>query len=331
MFYYEMHCHNCVGSACSKTEPEQTVISYKEQGYSGLVITDHCGRGNTALDRALPWALQAQIFTSAYLRAKETASKLDFDVLFGMEWGYGGGKEALIYGLTPEDLIYFEGLEGTYPDSMKNGGVSQGSAANLKELAKVVHEHGGIIIAAHPFRHRDYISENSEPDLTLLDGMEEANFHDTPQDALLSLDFAAAHSDIILTCGSDCHGTAGGMMAGMAFYERIRTEKELVNAIKSGKCMALNMTGTKTEYNPVLNTFFDTFGIGYKAVGEYGMNMDVSSKETKDGKIVFYRRDNVISGILFWKTKPNLAVALKAIEDRLTLSDEEYMYMMKYL
>lgn len=110
----------------------------------------------------------------------------------------------------------------------------------------------------------------------------------------------------------------------------ITSRKEFMdNAIKSGKCAAQNMFGQKTVYNPILNTFFDTFDIGYKAVGEYGMNFDVSVAEAGEGSVIFYRRDNIITGILFWNIKPVLATAIKCIEDRLTLSDEEYMYMMK--
>ncbi|MBQ0104534.1 MAG: FAD-dependent oxidoreductase, partial [Armatimonadetes bacterium] len=103
------------------------------------------------------------------------------------------------------------------------------------------------------------------------------------------------------------------------------------NAIKGGKCAASNMCGIPLEYSPVLNTFFDVFDVGYKAVGEYSANMDVSMKEIGEGSVVFYRKDNVIQGILFWKVKPSIPMAVKCIQDKLTLSDEEYLYMMKYL
>ena len=102
------------------------------------------------------------------------------------------------------------------------------------------------------------------------------------------------------------------------------------NAIKSGKCAAQNMLGNRTEYDPVINTFFDAFDISYKAVGEYGMNMDASYKKVEEGSIIFYREDNIIKGVVFWKVKPALAIATNIIKDKLTLSDEEYLYMMKY-
>ncbi len=102
------------------------------------------------------------------------------------------------------------------------------------------------------------------------------------------------------------------------------------NAIKSGKCAGQNMLGTPTEYDPIINTFFDAFDMSYKAVGEYGMNMDVSYKKVDEGSAMFYREDNVIKGIVFWKVKPALAMATTIIKDKLTLSDDEYLYMMKY-
>lgn len=101
------------------------------------------------------------------------------------------------------------------------------------------------------------------------------------------------------------------------------------SAMKGGKCAAQNMLGIKTSYDPILNTFFDAFDLSYKAVGEYAMNMDVTFKEVQGGSVIFYKKDNEIKGVLFWKVKPALAVASKLIEDRLTLSDEEYFYMMK--
>lgn len=111
----------------------------------------------------------------------------------------------------------------------------------------------------------------------------------------------------------------------------IKMRKEFMdNALKMGKCAALNMCGLPNKYNPIINTFFDAFDLGYKAVGEYGMNMAVSTQEVGDGKVVFYKIDNVIKGILFWGVKPALAPALKIITDKLTLSDEEYLAMMKY-
>ncbi len=102
------------------------------------------------------------------------------------------------------------------------------------------------------------------------------------------------------------------------------------NAIKSGKCAGQNMLGNKTEYDPIINTFFDAFDMSYKAVGEYGMNMDVSYKKVDEGSVIFYREDNVIKGIVFWKVKPALAMATTIIKDKLTLSDDEYLYMMKF-
>ena len=113
-------------------------------------------------------------------------------------------------------------------------------------------------------------------------------------------------------------------------YGRNMRKEFMDNAIKSGKCAAQNMLGTPTTYDPILNTFFDAFDISYKAVGEYGMNMSASYKNIDGGSVIFYREDNIIKGIVFWKVKPALAIATTCIKDKLTLSDDEYLYMMKY-
>lgn len=218
MYLYEMHCHSNACSACSGVTPEDLVHSYKASGYAGLVLTDHCSRGNTCVPRDIPWKEQADIFYNAYLTAKAVGDELDFDVLFGLEYNYGRGKEALLYGINLNFLYNFKNF----------------NRAPLSEAYERVHACGGLIIAAHPFRNRSYIEDHiAPPPLEYLDGVEAVNYCDTPEDDERELAFANAHPELILTSGSDWHSKATEIMAGMEFNKRIKTGAELVAALKN--------------------------------------------------------------------------------------------------
>ena len=53
MYLYEMHQHTVRCSACGRGDPEKTVYALKEDGFAGMVITNHFLHGNTGIDRDL--------------------------------------------------------------------------------------------------------------------------------------------------------------------------------------------------------------------------------------------------------------------------------------
>lgn len=216
MFYYEMHCHSSACSACSSISPAELALSYKNAGYSGLVLTDHCSRGNTCVDRKLPWKEQADIFYGAYLEAQAAAEDDGFTVMFGLEYGYGEGKEALLYGI---DIDFLSDLDCFH-------------TASIEEVSRRVREYGGVIIAAHPMRSRPYIPHLNEPDMSLFDGMEKYNFADRAEDDERELALAAKHPDIIHTAGGDRHCAVTELLAGIATEHRINDNKQLVKTLK---------------------------------------------------------------------------------------------------
>ena len=70
MFYkYELHVHDKLCSACAHNTPEEMVDAYRRAGYSGMCFTNHFLRGNTAVDRSLPWEQKMRAYWDAYQRA----------------------------------------------------------------------------------------------------------------------------------------------------------------------------------------------------------------------------------------------------------------------
>lgn len=220
MYLYETHCHCSQCSACGRSTSRELVRGYHAAGYSGLVLTDHFIRGNTSVDRSLPWPERMQAYYDAYLEAKEEGDALDFDVIFGIEHAYGAGKEVLLYGIDLDFLL-------------KNDDIRH---ISLGELADRVRAYGGLVIMAHPYRDRDYVDMSVQPQEEVLDGIELYNACNAPGEDLQALALAERNPRYILTSGGDIHHWADPRIgsAGLWFDRRIRDGKELVAALKAG-------------------------------------------------------------------------------------------------
>lgn len=217
MYKYEMHLHSKGCSLCSIATAEELIVAAKNKGYSGVVFTNHFFRGNTSIDRKLPWESFVSAYEEDYLRAKAFGEQLDFDVIFGIEEGLGKGKEILIYGLGPEIIK-------SNPEF---------KSMQLPELYKFIHKNGGFAVCPHPFRRRDYIIEpDKEPDFRYFDAIEVSNHCNTIEENLRATEFAKSNG-MKMIAGGDAHSVGGIGYSGLAFKKRIKNSKELVRQLKS--------------------------------------------------------------------------------------------------
>ncbi|MBQ4139825.1 MAG: PHP domain-containing protein [Clostridia bacterium] len=215
MYKYEMHMHSspCSGGGC---DIELHIDNLVKKGFAGMVITNHFFRGDTRIDRNLPWNEFCDSYRDDYLRGKAYAEKHDFDLLFGLEEGAGEGKEILVYGITP-DFMYDERLRN----------------APTELFIKLAHEAGGLVFQAHPFRNRSYIPvPGLIPEFDMLDGIEVYNTGNTPEANEQARLFVQEHPQRC-TVGSDGHSPVGGGRTAIVAKQRIRTEKALVEVLKS--------------------------------------------------------------------------------------------------
>ena len=74
-------------------------------GYSGFVITNHFYHGSTAIDRNLSWEAFVDAYREDFETTRNYGEKMGIQVFFGIEECYAKGKEMLIYGISPEQLI----------------------------------------------------------------------------------------------------------------------------------------------------------------------------------------------------------------------------------
>lgn len=223
-YLYETHLHTSQASACARCTGAEMARACKKAGYTGIIVTDHNWGGNTAVDRMLPWKTWVTEFVRGYEDAAKMGKRIGLDVFFGYEAGYCG-TEFLIYGLDKEFMFEHPELK----------------TATVQEQFELVHEAGGMVVHAHPFREEDYI-----PQIRLypkyVDGVEGINAthsnhkstaHNDSAYDVRAIAYAGEHA-LFMTAGSDIHSTVllGG---GMAFRRRIKSIQDFIAALRGGE------------------------------------------------------------------------------------------------
>lgn len=214
-FLYETHLHTRDASACGASSAEEHVRAHHDAGYTGLVLTDHFFNGNTAIDRELPWPERIEAFCGAYDRALEAAADLDFDVFFGLEYNCQGA-EFLTYGIDKTFLL-------DNPDLL---------SWPLSEYCNRVRKAGGMIIHAHPFRLRSYISE-VRLYTDCIDAVEVVNLGNGDPSFDAQAHAYAREHNFPMTRGSDIHNAKNIRNGGMSFATRPRDIFEMIEMIKA--------------------------------------------------------------------------------------------------
>ena len=229
-YLYETHLHTAQSSACAKCSGADMAKACKEAGYTGIIVTDHNWGGNTAVNRAFSWKDWMKEFVKGYEDAKRMGEQIGLDVFFGYEAGYHG-TEFLIYGVEPEYMLAHPKLR----------------TASIEEQFALVHEAGGMVIHAHPFREEYYIPEiRLYPEY--VDGVEGINATHSNGRSMSHnkavFDTRAIHyakeKGLPMTAGSDIH-TTSLLNGGVAFKRRLTSAQDFVQAVKGGEdCILTN-------------------------------------------------------------------------------------------
>ncbi len=231
-YLYETHMHTSECSACGAGSGAEMAGVYAAAGYTGVIVTDHFFYGNTAVDRRLPWSQWVEKFCLGYEHVKAEGDKLGLQVFFGWESCYGG-TEFLVYGPDKEWLL-------THPEIRD---------ATVEEQIDLVHEAGGIVCQAHPFREADYISEiRLFPDH--VDAVEGINAsHSSLVKKTRNPEFNdraikyAKENHLPMTAGSDQHSTQM-LWGGMVFPRKLADIHDFNRAVLQGEALRL-LDGTE--------------------------------------------------------------------------------------
>ncbi len=215
LYKYETHSHTSETSKCSHIDGASLARFYKSLGYTGVFITDHFYNGNTAVPRTLSWDEWVETFMLGYRNAKAEGDKIGLDVFFGFEYSIKG-NDFLIYGLDEEWLH-----ENSDQLSLK-----------LRDYLDLVHESGGMVVHAHPFREADYIDH-----IRLLPRHVDAveiNNTSMPPEYNRRAEWYAREYDLKTTAGSDNHVGMRQRLGGVYSKERLTSVSDYIRLIMDG-------------------------------------------------------------------------------------------------
>lgn len=224
MYLYETHLHTSEASLCAQNSGAEYPAHYRALGYQGIIVTDHFFNGNTTIPANLPWEERVRLFCMGYRNAREAGDRMGFQVFFGWESRYHW-DEYLVYGLSPEWLAAHPEIVTCDPPAQH----------------RLVRAGGGVVVQAHPFRERGYMSEISLRPYDV-DGVEVANAGNDPAQDALAFRYARRF-DLPMTAGSDAHmfaHAARGRALGVAFDAPLADIGDYVRVLRERRAIGLN-------------------------------------------------------------------------------------------
>lgn len=226
-YKYETHMHTYESSICGKATAREQVKQYKRNGYDGIIITDHLNRSNflgSVYHRSIPlitWKQKVDFMIAGYLAAKEAGDRVGLDVFLGWEYRSEDGADFLTYGLDDFFLI-------THPDLHKMG---------LAEYSELVHDHGGFIVQAHPYRNKHYRGGCDSPaDIRYIDAIEGFNASriGIGTENIDAMNFAT-ENNIPVQSGTDSHRIDRPFYSGIELPAKARSIFDIISAIRDRK------------------------------------------------------------------------------------------------
>ena len=223
-YLYETHLHTSQASACGISRGHEYISRYKDLGYTGIIVTDHFYRGNTAIDRNLPWPKWVTAFCRGYEDAREEGVRRGLDVFFGWEETYDG-DDYLVYGLDKQWLL-------EHPEVCR---------WTRREQFKEAKRYKGCVVQAHPFRQYHYINRICLSGS--VDAVEAANAAN--QRSFDALAWAYAKKiKVPITAGSDIHRASDAQfdLFGVLLDKKMETITDYVKAIQNNTLAGLKVT-----------------------------------------------------------------------------------------
>ena len=134
---FEIHFHTKETSGCALVPAAEGVNLYRQEGYDGIVVTDHLADYEQNARQKMDWNTFVNRFMTGYLAAKAEGDTCGMAVYLGMELRFNeNANDYLVFGITEEFLRSHEWL-------------CEETLASFFEIAK---ENDLTIVQAHPFR-----------------------------------------------------------------------------------------------------------------------------------------------------------------------------------
>lgn len=213
-YLFEMHCHTSEVSGCGRVEAIQAVKLLKQNGYSGVVVTDHLTPDGIKGTCVADWNGFIEQFLTGYKLAKQEENQ-DFKVLLGAEIRFPeNDNDYLLYGLNEEFLF-----SQPYINRL-----------SLKEFRMLAEKNNILIIQAHPMRNSMTVMN---PDY--LDGYEVYNGNMRHNSRNAIADAWAELNCKIKVSGSDFHQLEDLARGGVYFDNYVESTQQLVRELKKGQ------------------------------------------------------------------------------------------------
>ena len=225
----DMHCHTKEGSLDGKVGIEDYICLLKEQGFGGMVVTDHDSYGGYR-----HW--------KKYIKGKRHE---DFLVLKGIEYDTLDAGHIIV--IMPETiklrLLELRGMP-------------------IQMLIPIVHNYGGILGPAHPCGEKFMSFMNAKAFQRNPDIVEEFDLIETfnaceSQEVNQKAERLALSYNLTGTGGSDAHREDCVGLAYTEVPDTITCESDLIAEIVRGakfECGGTNYTGTTKEKIGKVNT-----------------------------------------------------------------------------
>lgn len=210
-YKYELHCHTKTVSRCGRVEPKEIVKLYKNQGYSGIVVTDHYSPLTFTFKGYFNPQSECEFYLSSYFEMKKYEDS-DFSVMLGMELRhYASANDYLIYGLDADWL-------------RKQGNLM---AVWERRMYQMMHEQGYLVYEAHPFRPgRTRCNPKYIDGVEIYNGKTEKKLNDKAYEW-------AQRTGRLMVSGSDFHTPENLARGGIITDSPIRNNAELVETLKA--------------------------------------------------------------------------------------------------
>lgn len=211
-YLIELHLHTKESSSCSEIPAREMIDAYKKEGYSTIVITDHCSKNKMERLGDISWREKIDYVYRGFDIAKQYGNELGMNILLGVEITLQiTDSDYLVYGID-KDFLYENEKIYEY---------------TLDELYRLCNKKGYLLVQAHPFRDDIQLAP-----LEYIDGIEVFN---GCQDEVSRNDKALEYgcsTNKILTSGSDFHRLGDLAQGGIVTNVEIKDIEQLVEILK---------------------------------------------------------------------------------------------------
>ena len=223
----DMHAHTSGISRCCRTDAAGVLRAAREAGIDGLILCNHYQ--DSYVDADGPAAF-AEKYIAEYYHTAAVAAEMGMRLFFGVEVTARrhDGAHILLYGMEPEFVR-------EHPEVYDY---------TLEKMHALVHEKGGLVVQAHPFRGGGHVQ-----DTAYLDGVE-INCHPlydaTHCDRMQEI---AREAGIFVTCGGDYHADTYRAICGTYFPDDIDCYAGLIAHLRDSDEVRMHVHELRSDFH----------------------------------------------------------------------------------